>query len=72
MTDGVLEIEFASPRGHKPIVNAIFVTHAAGRQPRHLTGAARTCSGPAVTQGPTDSAAALPAHPGGALHMHPT
>ena len=27
VTDGVLDIEFASPRGHKPIVNAILVTH---------------------------------------------
>jgi hypothetical protein len=26
VTDGVLDIEFASPRGHKPIINAIFVT----------------------------------------------
>ncbi len=27
VTDGVLDIGFASPRGHKPIVNSIFVTH---------------------------------------------
>ena len=27
VTDGALDIGFASPRGHKPIVNAIFVTH---------------------------------------------
>jgi subtilisin family serine protease len=27
VTDGTLDIEFAAPRGHKPIVNAILVTH---------------------------------------------
>ncbi len=27
VTDGVLDIGFAAPRGHKPIVNAILVTH---------------------------------------------
>ena len=26
VTDGTLDIEFAAPRGHKPIVNAILVT----------------------------------------------
>ena len=53
VVDGQLDIEFDAPRGHTPIVNAIFISELPFGSPRHLTAGSALGQPPPTRTTPT-------------------